>query len=138
MESSTDTNKIMQSSEDDAVADEQSPLLASQWPGHSSVIHLPTLQSSRSISLTLILIIFFLALGFNMPVAPSARIIEDILCHQYYDKSGHTSAGEKIDEKFCKEDVIQEKLAFVIGILDMLSAIPGMLVDLELASTRLF
>lgn len=117
--------------------DERSPLLAppdSCRPGHKrarSSIHIPTVHSERSILYTLIAIAVVISFGAYLAIIPSIRLIEDILCHRYYDSivgPGHIGLQENIDEKLCKGDKIQRDLSFIIGISDMMEAAPSMFI----------
>jgi hypothetical protein len=49
-------------------------------------------------------------------------LIEDILCHHYYDVK---SSGQPIEERLCKEDAIQKQLAYILAIQTSLFAIVG-------------
>ena len=67
----------------------------------------------------------FFATSGGLSAAPVTRILEDNLCRQYYD--GIRQAGSPIDEKLCKVDEIQSKLAYLNGLLSTFEAIVGML-----------
>jgi len=54
-------------------------------------------------------------------VVPTTRILEDIICHHYYDVQGLS----EIDEKLCKIDEIQSQLAYLNGLISMLEAVFG-------------
>lgn len=115
--------------------DERSPLLRpppdTHRPGHKrarSSIHIPIVHSERSILYTLIAIVVVVSFGAYLTIIPSIRLMEDILCHQYYDSivgPGHIGLQEKIDEELCKGDKIQRDLSFIIGISDMMEAAPS-------------
>lgn len=96
-----------------------------------SLPHIPqiqTLHDPRTILYTLVCLLFFSTLGGCIQVLPTTRIIEDVLCHQYYDGvigQGHIGMRERIDEDLCKTDRIQKELAFVKGIWDALDAVPS-------------
>lgn len=51
---------------------------------------------------------------------PQARLIEDVLCHDYYNRA--QSLDVPIDEKQCKAEWIQAELAYIIAITSALSA----------------
>ncbi|KAI0452339.1 major facilitator superfamily domain-containing protein [Xylaria acuta] len=44
---------------------------------------------------------------------PFTRLIEDLICHDYYDVRGST---QPIDESRCKEDDIQKELAYLLAV----------------------
>lgn len=51
---------------------------------------------------------------------PQARLIEDVLCHDYYNRA--QSLDVPIDEKLCKAEWIQAELAYIMAITSALSA----------------
>lgn len=115
-------------------ADERSPLLTrTSEPSRSGherthIPHIPTLHSSRTVLWALVGIILVIGFGGELQTIPQTRLIEDVLCHIHYDSlSGNSHIGltQKIDEELCKGDDIQEQLAYVGGILDMLNAVPS-------------
>ena len=71
--------------------------------------------------------IFLLEIGDYMLRAPSIRLMEDILCRQYYDSQGDASVDLTlpIPEENCKIAPIQEKLAMLRGWDSTFSCIPG-------------
>lgn len=82
-------------------------------------------EKPRQIVVTLAIVILILACGGALMVVPQTRILEDILCHQFYgDVAG---LGGEIDENLCKNDSIQSKLAYLNGILTTMEAVVGML-----------
>lgn len=73
-----------------------------------------------------ILLIVASATGFaNVPLT---RIVEDVICHQYYVHNH--SLEEPIDEKLCKLEAIQSKVAFIFAITGMSEAVVAFLVAL--------
>lgn len=129
---------MISSPEHEEDVDEQSSLLPhpsnAQRPGHqrtsSLISHIPTVHSKRSVLYTLWVIIVIVAFGDFVIVVPQTRIIENILCHKYYDSlvgPEHLGLNENIDEDLCKGDIIQKELSYIIGISDMMNAIPSAL-----------
>lgn len=55
---------------------------------------------------------------------PQARLIEDVLCHDYYNRA--QSLDVPIDEKLCKAEWIQAELAYIMAITSALSAGVGL------------
>jgi MFS transporter, PCFT/HCP family, solute carrier family 46 (folate transporter), member 1 len=84
-------------------------------------------RTPRSIVLLLSLNILCLATGGSLLIVPVTRILEDILCHGYYD--GLHGQDDSIDERLCKIDAIQSELAYLNGILSMIEATIGMLAN---------
>lgn len=56
---------------------------------------------------------------------PTARLIEDVLCHQYYGEAQNFEVP--IDESLCKDQSIQSRLSFVIATQSALIAGVGLL-----------
>ncbi|KAI1752196.1 major facilitator superfamily domain-containing protein [Xylaria castorea] len=53
---------------------------------------------------------------------PFTRLIEDLICHDYYDVKSST---QPIDESLCKEDSIQKDLAYILAVQATLYSIVG-------------
>ncbi|KAK5632635.1 hypothetical protein RRF57_008349 [Xylaria bambusicola] len=51
---------------------------------------------------------------------PFTRLVEDILCHNYYDVQSLT---KPIDESLCKEDSIQKELVYLLAVQSTLWSI---------------
>lgn len=108
-------------------SDEASPLLGSR-PGHRrfasvaslSSIHVPQAHEKTTIVNLLCLIILLGAGAGGFLQIPQARLIEDILCHEYYGRA--QSLNVPIDEKLCKVESIQGELAYILAITSALSA----------------
>jgi hypothetical protein len=58
---------------------------------------------------------------FNVP---HTRLIEDNLCRRYID----TIHQDAVDEKFCKTDQIQSKLAYLNSSIALIEALISMIV----------
>jgi PCFT/HCP family folate transporter-like MFS transporter 1/3 len=114
---------------DASVPSEASALLDHQLtpPGHDTVSkQFRKAPSPRKVGLLLATVIFFITVGTFLSVVPITRLLEDSICRRYYhdDRSRHR---KPIDENMCKVGEIQSELAYILGILSMLEAIPGML-----------
>lgn len=74
-------------------------------------------------------LIFLLDLSGNLMVAPTMRIMESILCYDYYKEANSTIIGDHgtVDEKYCKINIVQEGLAFLNGWDLFFSNLPGMI-----------
>ena len=81
-------------------------------------------NSPRIIVALLALDIFCLSMAGSLSIVPITRILEDILCHLYYDK--HSGQNGDIDESLCKIDAIQSELAYLLGLNSMVEAVVGM------------
>jgi len=119
---------------------ESSPLLS---PSHDDHItnsddnetkpHQPHPKFLRVVILC-VLSIFLIEVGDYMQRAPFMRILEDILCRQYYSSSPtlptfpHLDGKLQIPESSCKVPLIQSELAMLRGWDQMFSCIPGILV----------
>lgn len=94
-------------------------------------INIPQTHSPRLVLCLTTFLIFTVMFGMYCMIIPSARIYEDIICHNYYDrlleKEGHISMIQDIPENLCKGNEVQEELAFVVGIKDSIQCIPGIL-----------
>ena len=123
----------------DAAA-ETTPLLGSQprRPSHRptlSVASIPSLTSvhvpqahSGSTIVGLLGIIFFIGSSSGGFIdIPLVRIIEDIICRDYYSSDGALSAGDGIDEKMCKVDAIQTDVQDIVSVTNMLTSLVSFL-----------
>lgn len=110
---------------------EGSPLLPS-GRSHTSGDIFPKTKSSRSIVLFITLTFFLLNMGGGLILIPQQRLVEDVLCREYWRGRGRgnqTSIGplDSIEEKYCKADEIQSELAYILGIQATLEFLPGTL-----------
>ena len=66
-------------------------------------------------------------LGHRLMNIPLNRLFEINLCREYWSHHDPSLVGSdgRTDELFCKEDPIQEKLAFYIGLITTLELICG-------------
>ncbi|CZS99504.1 hypothetical protein WAI453_002495 [Rhynchosporium graminicola] len=78
----------------------------------------------RNIVLLLALILLILASAGGLTVVPQTRLLEDILCHRYYDD---TRGLSDIDESLCKNDAIQSELAYINGLTTAVEAVIGLI-----------
>ncbi|KAI1077407.1 MFS general substrate transporter [Whalleya microplaca] len=120
---------------DSDVFSESSPLMGEQprRPSHrptrsvTSIISLkvPKAHKSSTIVNLLCAIAFVASSASGFLGIPMTRVLEDVLCQEYYD--GMQSLDGPIDEKLCKENAIQKRLAFIAAIASMIDAIVGFL-----------
>lgn len=75
----------------------------------------------RGVTILLTACMFLVALGVAMPGLPTLHILQDIICRRRV-----FGAGEWVDETMCKGAEVQGELSFVIAMLSMFEAIPGM------------
>lgn len=116
-------------------SDEASPLLGSSRPrpGHrrftslASIksIHIPQVHKKATILNLLSLVILLAASAGGFLQLPQAQIVEDILCHQYYNEM--ESLNKPIDDDLCKIEAISADLAFTLAIASALTAGVGLL-----------
>ncbi|KAI3324497.1 major facilitator superfamily transporter [Xylariaceae sp. AK1471] len=90
-------------------------------------VHVPKAHTNHAIINILCVIIFTASCSAGFIDLPLTRLIEDILCHHYYDVK---SSDQPIDERLCKEDVIQKQLAYIIAVQTSLYAIVGIIAAL--------
>lgn len=74
----------------------------------------------RGVTLLLTACMFLVALGVAMPGLPTLHILQDIICRRRV-----FGAGEWVDDRMCKGAEVQTELSFVIAMLSMFEAIPG-------------
>ncbi len=59
---------------------------------------------------------------------PSWRLMEDVICHHYYDNrtgTAHIGLTGRIDEGMCKGPEVQERLNTLVAGMLLLAAIPS-------------
>ncbi|RYP16574.1 hypothetical protein DL765_005035 [Monosporascus sp. GIB2] len=87
-------------------------------------IHVPKVHKGSTIVGLLCIIVFVTTCSNGFVETPLTRIIEDILCQRYYSShDSHPPGGDQIDEKLCKENIIQTDLQDIVSIMTMLSSI---------------
>ncbi|KAI1425755.1 major facilitator superfamily domain-containing protein [Xylaria sp. FL1777] len=88
----------------------------------SSISSIYASRSGNSSNVTIILYFttFIVSYSGGFIALPLTRLIEDIICHKYYDVETST---EPIDENLCKEDAIQKELAYLLAIQSTLYSI---------------
>lgn len=112
---------------------EASPLLGGDdhQPQHGGI--LPKAHRKRTIINLLFLGSFLAAASGGFSSIPQARLIEDALCHRYYEQHGGiatasaASPTQPIGEDQCKMEAVQSELAFVIAIQSALDAVVSFL-----------
>ncbi|KAI1267607.1 major facilitator superfamily transporter [Xylariaceae sp. FL1019] len=82
-------------------------------------INVPKAHKNSTIILFLYIIVFVASSADGFIELPLTRILEDTICHDYYEKS----PDQHIDERLCKENPIQQKVAYIFAILSALQAI---------------
>lgn len=124
----------------DTMAAENTSLLGSQRqrPSHrptlsvASVpslksVHVPKAHKGSTIVSLLCVIMFIGSCSGGFVDIPLVRIIEDIICRDYYSYNGALRAGDEIDEKMCKVDVIQTDVQDIVSVTNMLTSLVGFL-----------
>jgi hypothetical protein len=79
--------------------------------------------SPRAIIALMFAIVFILSVAGHLMGMPVVRIYEDIICHHHYERE--IKIEEKIDEKLCKGEEVQNQLNILLGVMHFLGAIPG-------------
>ncbi|CAI6088547.1 unnamed protein product [Clonostachys chloroleuca] len=82
-------------------------------------------RGQNIIILMLCVILFFASWANGFTQIPLLRLVEDRICHEYYDMS--MSPLEPIDENLCKGEWIQSRLAFILSISSAIGALAGFL-----------
>ncbi|KAI8955541.1 major facilitator superfamily domain-containing protein [Xylaria longipes] len=85
----------------------------------SSIIYEPKPRKNIVINI-LYFITFIASYSSGFFELPFTRLIEDLLCHDYYDVASST---QPIDESLCKEDSIQKDLAYILAVQSTLYSI---------------
>lgn len=105
-----------------------SPLLGPPSPSPSGK---PTTKDTHYIRIVVLVTasVFLLEIGDFMMRAPTLRLMEDILCRQYYDSRDDESIDLRlpIPEDNCKIAPIQGELAMLRGWDTTFSCLPGIL-----------
>ncbi|OTB04419.1 hypothetical protein M426DRAFT_320782 [Hypoxylon sp. CI-4A] len=86
-------------------------------------VHVPKVHNGQTIVNLLTLIIFAASSSSGFINIPLTRILEDIVCRQHYGLS--ESADAPIDERYCKDAAIQQKVAFIMALEGSLPAAVG-------------
>jgi PCFT/HCP family folate transporter-like MFS transporter 1/3 len=105
------------------IMDETAPLLTDGSSAPELTTARPT-HPIRTVWLMSLLILFLAGSGSLLSV-PQTRLVEDVLCRQYYQDAYGPS--EPIDEHLCKNAAIQSELAYIMGFSDTVDAITGTL-----------
>lgn len=118
-------------------ADESSPLIGNnnrtrpRRPPHRPTLSVASITSitipkahDHTTFITLLCILIFAANSAGGFIEiPQARLIEDVLCRQYYERL-QTDTGP-IGEEMCKIEPVQSKMAFILALISALNAIVG-------------
>ncbi|KAK4185419.1 major facilitator superfamily domain-containing protein [Podospora australis] len=78
-------------------------------------------QNPATIILLLSVLMLLITTSGMMYMIPIFRLVEDAFCHVYYDKD----PSEPIDERLCKTDAVQGRLAFLGGVGAMMNSFVG-------------
>ncbi|KAI1342802.1 major facilitator superfamily transporter [Xylariaceae sp. FL0016] len=90
----------------------------------ASSVRLPRAHKGSTIVNLLCFNIFIATAGSGLLTIPYTRVLEDVICREYY---GVLADAEPIDEQMCKVNAIQSRLAFIAAIGMALQAIVGFL-----------
>lgn len=106
---------------------EDTPFLeASPHPSHPPKPARSHHLQCYTVSLVLALVII-IGFGAFLADAPRLRLIENIMCLDFYREHDPTKIGPGgvIPEEFCKGDIVQGRLALLFGWTGFFGAIPG-------------
>ncbi|KAI8961983.1 MFS general substrate transporter [Daldinia sp. FL1419] len=123
-------------SDDEVTLAETTPLLANERPTRPShrsrlsvasitSIRVPKVHNGNTIVNLLCLLILISSSSTGLIGIPETRLLEDAACRQYYGLDGSTT--EPIDEKYCKANAIQNKVAFTLAMSTSFDAAAGFL-----------
>ncbi|KAI0976804.1 major facilitator superfamily domain-containing protein [Xylaria arbuscula] len=98
----------------------QDNLSISSLASSISSISISRPRSKPNVTTVLYFITFIASYSGGFIELPLTRLIEDILCHDYYDVESLT---QPIDESLCKEDSIQKQLAYLLAVQSTLYSI---------------
>ncbi|KAI1459471.1 MFS general substrate transporter [Annulohypoxylon moriforme] len=115
---------------------ESTPLLTDERPKRPShnprlsvasiaSVHLPQVHNGWTIVNFLCVIAFLASSSSGFINIPVTAIVEDVVCRHYYGIK--EDPGTLMDEKQCKDDSIQSKVAFIMALSGSLDAIVGFL-----------
>ncbi|GKT41448.1 efflux pump ustT [Colletotrichum spaethianum] len=91
----------------------------------AAAMHVPKVHNADAIAAIFCAIIVVGAGSGGLGTIPITRLVEDIVCREYYGVL-HSGKGDvPIDEGQCKEDVIQSKVAMIFAVYTALQAIIG-------------
>lgn len=76
------------------------------------------------------LIYLLMGIGYFISAAPQLRLLESIICQQYYEGSESSASEAGIPEHLCKEGPVQAALAQLLGWQSFFDNIPGLLLTL--------
>lgn len=83
-------------------------------------------QRPSTIVVLLAILMFTLATSGLMILVPMFRLLEDAICHAYYEKD----RAEPIEERLCKVGGVQKELAFFGGWAAMINSLVGLIAAL--------
>jgi len=83
-------------------------------------------QKRTTIVVLLAVLMFTITTSGMLVLIPIFRLMEDAVCHLYYEKG----MPEPIEERLCKVDGVQKRLAYLGGLSAMISSIVGMVATL--------
>ncbi|KAM0348034.1 hypothetical protein ACHAPU_004537 [Fusarium lateritium] len=109
--------------EDDAVSDNGSFHLQPE-PVPSHRFSRWGVHSPKRIVILVAFIKFAIVLSCMLLLLPTARIIEDMFCHIYYNDT----SADMIDEMKCKVDEVQSQLGYLYGWNSLITSLVGLLV----------
>lgn len=102
------------------------PMLSTASLASIGRVHLPKAHSGQTILNLICVIIFVTACAGGFATIPLTKIVEDVLCRQYYGQVQGFDQ-EPMDHKLCKIEPVQSKMAFLFAMMGMFEAVVGFL-----------
>lgn len=116
-----------------ASSEEGAPLLSpSAAEAYNSPIPPPEKKKKKPWLLLVVLLFWLVAIidvGAYLAEPPKTRVYEANLCLRYYEEHDPSviQPDGTVEERLCKVDIVQQKMAMIFGWQDMFDAIPSIL-----------
>lgn len=70
-------------------------------------------------------LVIFLEFEESLQRAPTIRLLENAICQRHYQRFRDDSLTQPVEEGDCKIRPIQERLAFLRGMMSLFDGVPG-------------
>ncbi|RGP79932.1 mfs transporter [Fusarium longipes] len=110
--------------EDDAISDSDNVFYPQSEPVPSYRLSRWGVRSPKRIVILIAFIKFVLTFSGMLLMLPTARLIEDMICHIHYNDA----STDIIDEMKCKVDEVQSQLGYLYGWIGLVSSLIGLVV----------
>ncbi|KAK0648378.1 general substrate transporter [Cercophora newfieldiana] len=112
--------------EPEDVPAEEGPVFDAPKPRHPGFASRFQARKPKTIVFLLALLLFTVTTSGMLIIVPIFRLLEDAVCHSFY----HKDRSEKIDERLCKGDEVQGRLAYLGGWAALLNTVIGLIATL--------